>query len=418
MVTAWSKQFMKENATGQGMAVTDVEAQQREVEAFLDDPARHQQLKQSWRPYVEATLGFCNHWYPALFSRDLVGDEPKSVKLLGERILLRRIDERVFALADRCAHRRVPLSAKIECYTKETVTCWYHGFTYDFRDGKLVAVLTEPGCSLVGKMAIKTYPVRETHGMIFVFVGDALLPNLPDLEDDVPPGFLAADLATGGIRREVKSNWRFGAENGFDITHIYIHRNSRFIHTTGALLPLGLVPTSKQSMELVNGQGPKGIIDKFASNYLPVFEAAIDQVTVAATLKPQGEPVASSVSIWMPGVLRVENFPTPGITQFEWYVPIDEKTHAYWQVLGKKVDDANEVATFRSQVVSYWEDIALRGFNDDDVWAREALEDAYTDGDGWTKERLFKPDMCIVEWRKLASTYHRGIQKRPGQKAG
>ena len=39
-----------------------------------------------------------------------------------------------------------------------------------------------------------------------------------------------------------------------------------------------------------------------------------------------------------------------------------------------------------------------------EVWAREALEDAYTEGDGWVKERLFKPDMCIVEWRKLASS--------------
>ena len=398
------------------MAMTDAETQQREIEAFLDDPTGHQQLKQSWRPYLEATLGFCNHWYPALFSRDLVGDEPKPVKLLGERILLRRVDGHAFALADRCAHRRVPLSAKIECYTKETVTCWYHGFTYDFRDGKLVGVLTEPGCSLVGKMAIKTYPVRETHGMIFIFIGDSASTTLPSLEGDVPPGFLATDLATAGIHREVKSNWRFGAENGFDTTHIYIHRNSRFIQTTDALLPLGLVPTNKQSMDLVHGEGPKGVIDKLANNYLPVFETAIDQVTIAAKPKPQGQPVASSVSIWLPGVLKVENFPAAGITQFEWYVPIDEKTHTYWQVLGKKGIDANEAAAFQSEVDSYWEDLSLRGFNDDDIWAREALEDAYTDGEGWVKERLFKPDMCIVEWRKLASTYHRGIQKRAGRK--
>ena len=83
----------------------------------------------------------------------------------------------------------------------------------------------------------------------------------------------------------------------------------------------------------------------------------------------------------------------------------------YWQILGRKVEGAEEASAFRSEVDSYWQEVALRGFNDDDVWDREALEDAYTAGDGWTKERLFKPDMCIVEWRKLASTYHRGIQK-------
>ncbi len=62
--------------------MTDAKAQQREIEAFLDDPTSHQQFKQSWRPYLEATLGFCNHWYPAMFSRDLVSDEPKPVRCL------------------------------------------------------------------------------------------------------------------------------------------------------------------------------------------------------------------------------------------------------------------------------------------------------------------------------------------------
>ncbi|MBI3796852.1 MAG: hypothetical protein HY268_07780, partial [Deltaproteobacteria bacterium] len=41
--------------------------EQRELEAFLDDPANHPQVKHAWRPYLEAKLGFRNHWYPALF---------------------------------------------------------------------------------------------------------------------------------------------------------------------------------------------------------------------------------------------------------------------------------------------------------------------------------------------------------------
>ncbi len=85
-------------------------------------------------------------------------------------------------------------------------------------------------------------------------------------------------------------------------------------------------------------------------------------------------------------------------------------------MLGKTVSTTDEKTTFRAEVDSYRQDVALRGFNDDDVWAREALEDAYTAGDGWKRERLFKPDMCVVEWRKLASTYHRGIQKLPDRK--
>jgi len=386
----------------------ETEAEQREVEAFLADPSANPQVKHSWRPYLEAKLGFRNHWYPAVFSHELNGDEPKPVKLLGERILLRRVEGQVCAVEDRCAHRRVSFSAKIECYTKDTITCWYHGFTYSLRDGTLVQVITEPGCALVGKMRIKTYPVQEAQGMVLLYLGDG---EPPALADDIPPGFLDTDVAVRGIHREVNSNWRLGAENGFDTTHIYIHRNSKFMQTTDALLPLGLVPTSKHSMDIVEGPGPKGVIDKLADNYTPVFASTLDTVTISARMRPQGQAVAYRVSMWLPCVLRVEEFPSPGITQFEWYVPVDEKTHRYWQVLGKKVGTTEEAAAFRAEVDSYWEDVALRGFNDDDIWAREALEDAYTEGAGWTKERLFKPDMCIVEWRKLASKYNRGIQR-------
>ena len=58
-----------------------------------------------------------------------------------------------------------------------------------------------------------------------------------------------------------------------------------------------------------------------------------------------------------------------------------------------------------------WIDLALDGFNDDDVWAREATEEFYRDDRGWVEERLFETDLAIVEWRRLASAHHRGLQK-------
>ena len=52
------------------VTTTEAQAEQREIEAFLDDPSHNQQVKHSWRPYLEAKLGFRNHWYPVLFSHD------------------------------------------------------------------------------------------------------------------------------------------------------------------------------------------------------------------------------------------------------------------------------------------------------------------------------------------------------------
>jgi len=242
-----------------------------------------------------------------------------------------------------------------------------------------VQVLTEPGCVLVGKMGIKTYPTQEAQGMVFVFVGDI---EPPPLQDDLPPGFLDSDLAVTGMRRDIKGNWRLASENGFDTTHIYIHRNSKVVQTTDTILPLGFIPQDRHSMVLVEGPGPKGVVDKLAANYIPVFESEVGEVKVSATMKPSGKVVAPEVSSWLPCVLKLQAFPTPELFVFEWYVPIEESNHWYYQVLGKKVSTDEEAAAFRSEAHSSWADVMWRGFNDQDVSAREALEDAYTDGEG------------------------------------
>ena len=65
-----------------------VKPEQREVEAFLDYRSSHQQVKHAWRPYLEAKLGFRNHWYPApVRLRARLVTSPEPVKMLGERIV-------------------------------------------------------------------------------------------------------------------------------------------------------------------------------------------------------------------------------------------------------------------------------------------------------------------------------------------
>ena len=98
-----------------------------------------------WRAYVEAKMGFRNHWYPVRFSNELAEGQLITVQVLGEKLLLKRIDGKVYAIRDRCLHRGVPLSRKPDCYTKDTITCWYHGYTYRFQTGELVNILAEIG---------------------------------------------------------------------------------------------------------------------------------------------------------------------------------------------------------------------------------------------------------------------------------
>lgn len=362
----------------------------------------------AWERYIEATLGFRDHWYPVRFSSDLAPETPEAVTLLGEKLLLNRIDGQVFAIKDRCLHRGVPFSSKIECHTKSTITCWYHGWTYRWDTGRLVDILTNPDSVQIGRHALKTYPVVEAKGVVFVFLGDAAP---PPLVEDVPPGFLDADRAIFGKHRIVESNWRLGAENGFDAGHAFIHKDAGLLADNDIALPLGFAPGDPDQLtraEVAPG-APKGVFDLLGAHSRPVFEASIE-----------GEPrlrghlgetrVADNISIWLPGVLRVEPWPDPSLTQYEWYVPVDAGRHLYFQALGKKVGSDGEAAAFGREVQERWIPLALDGFNDIDVMAREATEAFYADGRGWRQEVLYETDRAIVEWRRLASEHGRTLQ--------
>jgi len=361
-----------------------------------------------WPRYLQAELGFSNHWHPVLFSHELAEGGFVSVKVMGRQVLLTRVDGQARAIADQCAHRGVRFSAQPLCFQKGTVSCWYHGWTYNLDDGRLCDVLTSPNSPVIGQVAIPVYAVTERQGLVFVFVGDQ---QPHDLSEDVPPGFLDADTHCLGIRRTVASNWRLGAENGFDTTHIFMHRNSPLINGNRIALPFGFVPADRGAMDIHDQGWPKGVVDNLAQNYRPVFDAQLNgQSVLQFQLSSDQKRVAAQVSIWLPGVLKVDPFPDPSLIQYEFYVPISASEHEYFQVLQRKIASHADIAAFEQEFDTKWRDLGLHGFNDDDVWAREAQEEFYREKNGWANEHLFPPDMCITKWRQLASTHARGVQ--------
>jgi carbazole 1,9a-dioxygenase terminal dioxygenase component len=189
-------------------------------------PARDPRTHPAWQPYIAACWGLRNCWYPAVFSKELADAGFLCVQLLGEPILLARAAGRIYAVADRCLHKGARFSGRPDCHAPGTVTCFYHGFTCDLATGKLADILTSPEEPIIGKIGLRTYPVQEAQGLVFVFVGDR---EPGTLENDVPPGLLRKNLATAGIRREVKSNWRVACENDDDPSHLYTHLNSPYL---------------------------------------------------------------------------------------------------------------------------------------------------------------------------------------------
>lgn len=407
----------------------------RSVHSYQTDTieAWEEQRKKRWHVYVEADLGLRNHWYPAFFGAELdegdvssaAGEEVSNVKsltLLGERILFRRIDGEVKAVQDWCLHRGVPFSTRPESYTKDTITCWYHGFTYDMDGGDLTAVITDPECKLIGKVGLRTYPVEERKGLVFVFIGDG---PPPPLEHDVQPGFLDEDVAVfpNGWTTEIACNWRPSTENGFDPAHAYIHRNSTLVQDLKMPLLLGDTDISRNhGMEIVapdgDRDGPIGV-KLLRTGGRAIWEADVHGVTVEARYRPDDEGVLpdvvpKEVSAWMPCGLKVDPFPTSNMTHYEWYVPIDERNHRYIMTWASQVGpEPEQHEAFYTEVIeNRWHERVPEEFNVDDILAREAMDTFYAEEDGFYRERLTGPDVVLTSWRKLVSEHARGIQRR------
>src|SRR5689334_24903076 len=70
-----------------------------------------------------------NQWYVAAYSQE-VGDDLLGRTICGEPIVLYRTgDGTAVGLADRCVHRRYPLS--LSGRDGDRIVCGYHGFTYE-----------------------------------------------------------------------------------------------------------------------------------------------------------------------------------------------------------------------------------------------------------------------------------------------
>lgn len=171
-------------------------------------------------------LGFREYWYPGVWAKK-VGRKPRHLRMLGEELVLfRGEDGRVVALSDWCPHRGARLSRGF-CEFKGTVTCPYHGYTFD-ENGECVAGLIErPDSPLVGKMRARHYPTAEWQGIVFIWMGET---EPVPLEDDLPREF--NDPTLNGRRytrvREWEANWTEPVNQGIDYHEFYLHRGLNF----------------------------------------------------------------------------------------------------------------------------------------------------------------------------------------------
>ncbi|MFD5813153.1 Rieske 2Fe-2S domain-containing protein [Streptomyces sp. NPDC127038] len=162
-----------------------------------------------------------DHWYPVATSRKVRRNRTFAAVFAGERIVLYRgRSGAVHALEDRCAHRQVPLSMGV--VEGDILRCCYHAWAYR-GDGRISQIPYLPkGCERPPR-GVRSYPVREAYGLVFVFPGD------PALAEDAPfpflPEYHSAGHRTMTFSRTVHCHYSFMHENLLDMNHQFLHRS-------------------------------------------------------------------------------------------------------------------------------------------------------------------------------------------------
>ena len=160
-----------------------------------------------------------NSWYVGAWSHELTR-KPFQRFLLDEPLVFYRTESgKPVVLDDRCIHRFAPLSAgRLE---GDNIVCGYHGFTYA-PNGNCIAI---PGVDRAPKKAgVKSYPVVEKWGWIWVWMGneekadEAKIPDFHYLDDP--------EWAGKGETLNLKCAYNLVYENLLDLTH------AKFVHKT------------------------------------------------------------------------------------------------------------------------------------------------------------------------------------------
>jgi phenylpropionate dioxygenase-like ring-hydroxylating dioxygenase large terminal subunit len=193
-----------------------------------------------------------NAWYVASWAHDLT-TEPLAETILGENIVLWRGEDGVpRAAEDVCPHRFLPLSkGRVR---GNHLQCGYHGLTFD---GTGVCVHAPTQAAPPDAPPIRTYPVHENMGMVWIWMGDPAKADTDDIYD--LPQYHQDDWGVGfGDALDVEANYLLLCDNLCDPTHVnYVH-------------PTTLGNRDGVDAPITHGDTPYGVItERFSPNSTP-----------------------------------------------------------------------------------------------------------------------------------------------------
>lgn len=155
-------------------------------------------------------------WQPVMLAAELQ-DSPRVAVLLGEQLVLARMNGAVWCFADRCAHRGAALS--LGSVEDDQLRCAYHGWTYG-SDGRCTFIPARFGTVIPRHALLRSYLAEEHYGIIWVCLSPEPAFPLPEFPEFDAAGFR---VATGPVY-EWKSSAHRRVENFVDFAHFaWVH---------------------------------------------------------------------------------------------------------------------------------------------------------------------------------------------------
>ncbi len=202
-----------------------------------------------------------NAWYVASWAHDLT-TEPQAETILSENVVLwRGEDGKVRAAENICPHRFLPLSqGRVQ---GNELQCGYHGLTFD-GDGVCVDAPTQDAPP--ANCRIRSYPVHENMGMVWIWMGDPALADTADIYD--LPEYHQDGWGVGfGDALEVEANYLLLCDNLCDPTHVnYVHP-STLGNPDGINAPVTFedAPWGVLTERFTDDSSPTGFVEAFGT---------------------------------------------------------------------------------------------------------------------------------------------------------
>lgn len=347
-----------------------------------------------WAKYDAVAQGLQEYWYPAALAKDVRRKRRVACVIAGNKIFLAYSGGKYFAVHDSCPHRQIPLSLGSLEFPGH-VSCIYHGWVFNLASGRLTAALSDgPDSPVAGKICIRTFPVEERIGLLWVWTGRG---KPVPVEEDIPEELLRKDAVIYPLLRDVKGNWRYASENGFDEAHVKVlHRTAWWTFFRGiAAWNATRITTSDDGRWINRYQEAVHIDDDYPGIGRWPKAKFWQRRSRPRTIYGQKD---HAVSIRLPCILRVHQPGNANWTHYDWYTPIDDANYRYLALAVSWRTNPFSKAIWWLRFQTYILVVHHYWFNGQDLHMVGLMPES-------SPSRAFRPDISIFAWRKLVEDF-------------